>query len=1597
MSKSVVIDLGSGDLSSGFPRVTAQIWTAGHPHPEQFIGSLPPAPSLIDLYRNWQLIYRNLCSRQQLLSLPEVDEDDDDDELEIDSAGITNVSQVTFDEVCQQLQAGINALLKSPDFINIELQLRSALNPSEDIQVIIETNDELLRQLPWHRWDFFKNYPQSEMALSVPEYKRATSQRSTFGKKQVRILAILGNSQGINLEKESVFLNKLDDAEIKCLVNPSRQEFNDRLWDSSGWDIVFFAGHSQTEGETGRIYINENKTNNSLTIEQLEEALKQAIENGLTLAFLNSCDGLGLAASLEKLHIPTVIVMREVIPNRVAQEFFQHFLVAFAQQRLPLHLAVQQARRKLQGLEDEFPGASWLPVICQNPALETPTWLKLGGIPPCPYRGLFTFREEDAHLFFGRKKFTEELVATVKTKPLAAVVGPSGSGKSSVIFAGLIPVLRQTKIKWQIISFRPGNNPFKALAVALVPLLNKGVNNLYSENYSVIYPHKNSRIHKGKVTRCGLKKKVTKALSQAITDTKPAPMSEFVSREFPNYKSNSRCLVEGELEVSLQRDDKALYKIIESFVQQNPGTRLVLIADQFEELYTQTPEVQRQSFLDGLLTAIRLAGGFTVVLTLRADFYGHALSCRSFSDALQGAVHNLGPMNPEELQSAIAQPAALMQVKLEDRLINKLIDAAWGHSGRLPLLEFALTQLWSQQLRGWLTNQAYTEIGGVEEALANHAEAVYGQLSEADRMRAQRVFIQLVQPGIGTDVNRRLAVRSDVNSANWDLVVHLASNRLVVTNHCESTFEQTVEIVHESLIINWGRLRNWMHVNTEFRLWQEQLRTTIRTWQNSNLDEGALLRGKPLIDAEYWQQQRRDELSEGEISFIEASLEIHTREVSQQKQRRQLTIFGLSGGLGLALIFAGVAGWQSHNSAISEIKAISASAETLLSSNQTFNALLETLKASNKLNELSGNVIFYNSQEKAAIQKQIDSLLQEAVYKVMEHDRLQGHEAAVTSVSFSPDGKIIATASEDKNVKLWNLKGKEILTLKGHQAAVNSVNFSPDGKIIATASSDQTVKLWSLKGKVIKNFIGHKAAVTSVKFSPDGETIATASADNTIKLWNRNGKEIKILLGHKAAVNSVVFSPDGETIATASADNTIKLWNRNGKEIRTLSGHKDWVWSVNFSPDGKTIITASKDCTIKLWTLEGKQIKTFNGFGYPFTNVSFSPDGKTIAAASANKKVIVWSTSGKKVQSFYGHKDWVWAVSFSPNGQMLATASKDKSVKVWQLKGKELQIFPAHEAAINRAIFSPDGQMLATASQDKTVKFWSRDWKELQALKGFKSSLTDIAFSRNGDKIATTTSDGSVTIWQRDGEKIKTFNNPKDWIWNVSFSSDDRRIAATSTIDKNVKIWSLDNNKIEVLKGHKDGVNDVSFSPDDQRIATASWDKTIKIWSKEGKNIATLRGHSDGVHSVVFSHDGQILASTSEDKTAKIWSKEGQKIATLEGHKDAVWDVSFSPDDRRIATAGWDGNVKLWTREGKEIVTFRGHESKVLSVIFSPDGHQLVSSDEAGKLIVWNLDLTPQDMRVRGCDWVRNYLENNSNVLESERHLCDGIGPHPQK
>ncbi|WGV25562.1 CHASE2 domain-containing protein [Halotia branconii] len=362
MSQLVIFSLLGGDLNQGFGVVTAQLW-----HNNQLFkitGSLPAIPELSKLYRRWKLLYEAV---HQCLG--------SNQRIKMHSQDITNISVNDFDEVCHQLKTHINAWLKSESFQNIERQLRTLLNRDDEIRVIFETNITSLHRLPWQLWDFFENYPKAELALSNHEYASPQVVRKS-STNRVKILAILGNSVGIDIDKDRSWLQGLTDTQTTFLVQPTRKELDEQLWNQS-WDILFFAGHSTSiaDGETGKIYINPTE---SLTIYQFKNALKTAITNGLKLAIFNSCDGIGLARNLADLNIPQMIVMREGVPDLVAQEFLKNFLVAFALNK-PFYLAVREARERLQGLENDFPCASWLPVIYQNPTTVPTTWQELRG------------------------------------------------------------------------------------------------------------------------------------------------------------------------------------------------------------------------------------------------------------------------------------------------------------------------------------------------------------------------------------------------------------------------------------------------------------------------------------------------------------------------------------------------------------------------------------------------------------------------------------------------------------------------------------------------------------------------------------------------------------------------------------------------------------------------------------------------------------------------------------------------------------------------------------------------------------------------------------------------------------------------------------------------------------------------------------------------------------------------------------------------------------------------------------------------------------------------------------------------------------------
>jgi WD40 repeat protein len=1525
MEKLVILDI-DGDLHQG-AIATLEIREDGKRAVTQTRakGKLPPAPELIEQCDRWQSLYRNVSFLFR---------------LEERAGQIAQGSTKDILDACRQsaetLADSLTIWLKAESFRPIREKLLEKLSPTDTVRLILQIEDNQLRRLPWHLWDFFERYPKAEVALGATAYERVEN-AGQFREKP-RILAILGNGNGIDIEADRQLLSSLlCDAEIVFLVEPQRQQLYQQLWDSAGWDILFFAGHSSSHatGETGEIEINSS---DRLTITELTYALKKAIARGLQLAIFNSCDGLGLARSLESLHIPQIIVMREPVPDLVAQEFLKYFLTAFSQGE-SFYTAVREAREQLQALEDRCPCASWLPVICQNPTSNFRFWILDFGLgsederhevlepntppdnPKCPYQGLSAFQEVDAPFFFGREAYTEKLLKAVYERSLVTTIGPSGSGKSSVVFAGLIPRLRLTQ-DWLIVSFRPGNRPFLKLAEQLILLLE------------------------------------------------------------PDLSETDRLVEINKLATAIQAGDLALADVVERILHKTAiASRLLLVADQFEELYTLCPGVEtRQRFLDELLATVNQSVNFTLILTLRADFCEYALSYHPFASALQRFPPEfLGPMSSEELQAAIEKPAAQLGVQIEEGLRSRILDAVSCEPGQLPLLQFALTLLWEQQCNGILTHAAYDAIGGVEQALASYAEKVYTALKSAEQQYAKQIFLQLVHPGEGTADTRRIATRTDVGQDNWNLVTRLADARLVVTRQDEATNVETVEIVHEALIREWQRLRQWLEENRSFRTWQERLRTTMRQW-DSQQDEGILWRGAPLLEAQHWYAERSAELSSKEQTFIQASLALQTREQRIRDRRRQQVIGGLTTALLGAGLLVAIATWQwqraESNAVDAQLNDLSASSAELLASNKELEALLESLKAGRQLQRARG----VNSDTRVRVL----TVLQQAVYGVREYNRLV-HRRTVIGVSFSPDGKTIASASDDGLVKLWRKDGTLLKTLGGHTANVRSVSFSPDGQMLASASYDHTVRLWRQDGKAIAILMGHSNKVNSVTFSPDGEILASASADKTVKLWRTSGTPIATLKGHRSWVTSVSFSPDGQTLATASTDKTIKLWSRDGKLLSTLNGHKASINSVSFSPNGKMLASASGDKTVKLWQRDGKLIKTLTEHNDKVWSVSFSPDGLTFASASADKTVKLWQMDGRAIATLKGHTASIYTVRFSPDGQSIASASADATVKLWHPNLQKLPILQNHNSDVWGVSFSPDGQALVSASADKTIKLWHRNGSAIATLKGHTGAIYSISFSPDGQSFASAGADKTIKLWDRDGTLLKSFKGHSGDVFGVNFSPDGQ-ILASASADKTVKLWHRDGRAIATLIGHKRGVTSVSFSPDGQILASASADETIKLWRLDGSLITTLEEHSADVLAVSFSPQGRMLASASADGTVKLWSLSGQLLKTLTGHTNRINSISFSPNGETLASASADGTVKLWSVSGKLLKTLNGHSSSVLSVSFSPDGQTIASASSDRTIVLWNFDLDA--LLVLDCAWMRDYLRSRS-ILASDRHLCD--------
>jgi WD40 repeat protein len=501
--------------------------------------------------------------------------------------------------------------------------------------------------------------------------------------------------------------------------------------------------------------------------------------------------------------------------------------------------------------------------------------------------------------------------------------------------------------------------------------------------------------------------------------------------------------------------------------------------------------------------------------------------------------------------------------------------------------------------------------------------------------------------------------------------------------------------------------------------------------------------------------------------------------------------------------------------------------------------------------------------------------------------------SSVVSVSFNPDGSLLATGDVEGKICLWRVvDGKQVLTLKGHTGWIWAVTFSPDGKTLASCSHDSLIRLWDVQTidfeqsntanmaeisrfshvseTCLKTLRGHLSRVWTISFSPDGQMLASGSDDQTIRLWNaHDGTCLTVLQGHTSGVTSVSFSPNGQILASASDNSSIRLWSvHHGTTLKTLPGHTSWVWAVAFSPDGQTLASGSDDRTIRLWEVQtGTCRKTLqwhtDASGSEdasvrwVTSLSFSPNGQTLASGSEDASVRLWNVQdGTCFKLLQGHSSCVWAVAFNPDGQTLASGSEDVSVRLWDVQnGTCLKTFQGRTNGVRSVSFSPDGSMLASGSYDALVRLW--DWQQETCFKALPGHT--------------------------------------NWIWAVAFHPNGQMVASASE-DQTIRLWDVQNSTCcQTLQGHTSWVCSVSFSPNGQMLASGSHDDSVRLWDvRDGTCLRTLQGHTGWVWAVAFSPDGHTLASGSNDQTVRLWDvRSGICLKILQGHTAWIMSVAF--------------------------------------------------------------------------------------------------------
>ena len=1172
-----------------------------------------------------------------------------------------------------------------------------------------------------------------------------------------------------------------------------------------------------------------------------------------------------------------------------------------------------------------------------------------------PYRGLSVFEFGDAAIFHGRARAIEITKERLEKQAAAGtafllIYGMSGSGKSSLMRAGLLPAITKpggvkSVDTWGHAIFRPseGRDPLDALESALFLAL---------------------RAVDPKISREPLAKQLRQTSGQ-IADT-----------------------------------------ITNTLRRQSRTTRLAIAVDQLEELFTgeDSDPGTLAAFIHALACLAR-SGSVWVVATIRTDFLHHCASVQGLSELKDGlgSFELLPPTSPEIAQM-IRNPARTAGLRFEEdpgegRLEDVLQQAAAAGPASLPLLEFVLDALYENgKEQRLLTFADYRALGGLEGAIAKRADDVLGSLPAAVQAALPALVRALTTVRLRDEaVTARPAPDAEVagtpNQAK--LVDAMLDSRLLVSDEGVGG-DSVYRVAHEALLSQWPRAQKIVTANREMLEIRALVEVETRHWVAENRNRDLLLPpGKRAAEAEELLHGHRSELDSGVVEYIETSIALVRRAERLRIRRAQIvaavmSAFAILAGIGGYVGFRGQeqAQQQAAQARSAEQRAERQAKIALEARDQALINQSLYLSDLSTRQTAAGNSTAGILLALEGLPKDIDAPerpyvveAETALYRALAAQRevgiLRGHDAPVNHVAFSPDGRRIVTASDDGTARLWDVNGVMVTVLPGHNAPVNHVAFSADGNRILTVSRDRAARLFRTSDGTQLNVVhgAEKAAL-----SPDGSRMVTIYR-SSVRLWNTaDSSEIAELRGHDETL-SAAFSPNGDLIATGSPGE-VRLWDGKTGEIIAVQRDHEGARGVHymaFSPDGRSMVTASADRTARLWDVRtSAEVAVLRGHDDEVRKAMFSSDGLHVVTASLDRTARIWDArSGAPLAILLGHQEPVSHAEFSPDGERVVTTSDDGTVRLWRVaNGRMISILHGADAAMKYATFSPDGRHVASASRDGTVRIslaGDSGAVVLQSDLARRGSLLPrgavrgtAVFSPEGSKVITVWGDRVAFLWDAANDaEVKVLRGHKGPVWHAEFSPDGAKLVTASS-DGTARLWDTTSGaELAVLSGGR-GHTYAAFGNDGRSIVTSSSAGEVKVWdSASGEQLLSWRGHSSAAHKVVISPDGSRIITLSDDDTAKLWNPaDGLEIAVLRGHRSDVWDADFSPDGSQIVTASWDDTARVWdTETGSELLVLEGHEGDCESAMFSPDGRYIVTASLDHTARVWDAK-TGQVIRV---------------------------------